>query len=505
MATLPSAGLNYIKTFTKSSNKMPITQKTVHSGWMWKKGSKSQLINRRWFEIKGDTLYYFKDKGDTNVLGQITLAGNEIKRHNSLADSNTGKYCFELIAGIERKDRPVYESHDSLLFGTSTPYEMEEWIKAINRIIYTPDGGGMFGRSLEETIKIDSRRGGGMVPIIVEKCVEYLKDIATHEEGVFRVPGVKDEIELLKQSFNRGQIVDFTQVSYKVNIVASVLKQFIGDLPESVIPPQFYEDFISVDTSAQKEIVVQNYKEILSKIPVDNFNLLKYICRFLHHLQKYDETTKMSISNLAVVFGPNILRPENEDPALLLKSLSNVNATAVLLITHHEDFFPVLDNEYYYKAVEVLVKDETPSKSVFNLLYSTEETSLPDLSLESPSECFLNPNPLKKNDLRRSRSEGNLFKFINNLEETPAKSDKNYYDWTSHLKLQFEEQRLHFQLQIQEIESKLLSEMKIREMLKIRLNDEHKARVAAEERLELYHAGIEEYCRMFGNSDIIIP
>lgn len=33
----------------------------------------------------------------------------------------------------------------------------------------------MFGRSIKETLKIESHRGGGMTPIIVELCVEYIR------------------------------------------------------------------------------------------------------------------------------------------------------------------------------------------------------------------------------------------------------------------------------------------------------------------------------------------
>lgn len=36
-------------------------------------------------------------------------------------------------------------------------------------------GGGMFGRSINETVRSEASRGGGMVPIVVEKCVNYLR------------------------------------------------------------------------------------------------------------------------------------------------------------------------------------------------------------------------------------------------------------------------------------------------------------------------------------------
>ena len=40
---------------------------------------------------------------------------------------------------------------------------------------FQPMGGGMFGRPINETMQIDCRRGAGMVPILVELCVEYIK------------------------------------------------------------------------------------------------------------------------------------------------------------------------------------------------------------------------------------------------------------------------------------------------------------------------------------------
>lgn len=33
----------------------------------------------------------------------------------------------------------------------------------------------MFGRSLAETVRFETRRGGGYVPLIVLKCVDFIK------------------------------------------------------------------------------------------------------------------------------------------------------------------------------------------------------------------------------------------------------------------------------------------------------------------------------------------
>ena len=44
---------------------------------------------------------------------------------------------FYITAGKERHGRPVTLNSESLLLGASTPMEMELWIKALNRVIYS--------------------------------------------------------------------------------------------------------------------------------------------------------------------------------------------------------------------------------------------------------------------------------------------------------------------------------------------------------------------------------
>ena len=38
----------------------------------------------------------------------------------------------------------------------------------------------MFGRSLAETVRFETRRGGGYVPLIVQKCVDFIRANGKH-------------------------------------------------------------------------------------------------------------------------------------------------------------------------------------------------------------------------------------------------------------------------------------------------------------------------------------
>ena len=48
-------------------------------------------------------------------------------------------------------------------------------------------------------------------------------------------------------------------------------------------------------------------KELAELLPDSNYALLRFLARFLAHIAKRGEVTKMFESNLALVFGPNLL------------------------------------------------------------------------------------------------------------------------------------------------------------------------------------------------------
>ena len=39
-----------------------------------------------------------------------------------------------------------------------------------------PFGGGMFGRSLKETMKVEARLGGTYIPVLLHRCVRFIRE-----------------------------------------------------------------------------------------------------------------------------------------------------------------------------------------------------------------------------------------------------------------------------------------------------------------------------------------
>ena len=202
-------------------------------------------------------------------------------------------------------------NHESYLLMASTQNDMEDWVKSIRRVIWGPFGGGIFGQKLEDTVRYEKRYGNRLAPMLVEQCVDFIRQRGLKEEGLFRLPGQANLVKELQDAFDCGEKPSFDS-NTDVHTVASLLKLYLRELPEPVVPYAKYEDFLSCATllSKEEEAGVKELMKQVKSLPVVNYNLLKYICRFLDEVQSYSGVNKMSAQNLATVFGPNILRPK---------------------------------------------------------------------------------------------------------------------------------------------------------------------------------------------------
>ncbi|XP_030624630.1 rho GTPase-activating protein 24 isoform X2 [Chanos chanos] len=134
----------------------------------------------------------------------------------------------------------------------------------------------------------------------------------------------------------------FWRSNTDVHTVASLLKLYLRELPEPVIPFSKYEDFLACTKllSKDEDAGMKELRRLVESLPPVNYNLLKYICRFLDEVQSYSGVNKMSVQNLATVFGPNILRPKVEDPVTIMEGTVLVQQLMAVLIGKHDVLFP---------------------------------------------------------------------------------------------------------------------------------------------------------------------
>ncbi|TRY98654.1 hypothetical protein DNTS_005898 [Danionella cerebrum] len=232
-------------------------------------------------------------------------------------------------------------NHETYLLMASTQNDMEDWVKSIRRVIWAPFGGGIFGQKLEETVRYERRYGNKMAPMLVEQCVDFIRCRGLQEEGLFRLPGQANLVKELQDAFDCGEKPSF-DCNTDVHTVASLLKLYLRELPEPVVPFSKYEEFLACTKllSKDQDAGMKDLRRQVEALPLVNYNLLKYICKFLDEVQSYSGVNKMSVQNLATVFGPNILRPKVEDPVTIMEGTVLVQQLMAVLIGQHDVLFP---------------------------------------------------------------------------------------------------------------------------------------------------------------------
>uniref|UniRef100_A0A8C6ZVL3 Rho GTPase-activating protein 24 n=1 Tax=Nothoprocta perdicaria TaxID=30464 RepID=A0A8C6ZVL3_NOTPE len=293
--------------------------RVLKCGWLKKQRSIMKNWQPRWFVLRGDQLFYYKDEEETKPQGFIPLQGNQVNELPPNPDE-PGKHLFEIAPG-----RPAFPS---FLLMANSQNEMEDWVKAIRRTLLVPVA-GIFGQRLEDTVQYERRFGQRLAPLLVEQCVDFIRERGLTEEGLFRMPGQANLVKDLQDSFDCGEKPLFDS-NTDVHTVASLLKLYLRELPEPVIPFAKYEDFLSCGQLLSKD---EGEKVFL---PPKAYGLV-----FLDEVQAHSSVNKMSVQNLATVFGPNILRPKMEDPVTMMEGTSLVQHLMTVLISEQGRIFAV--------------------------------------------------------------------------------------------------------------------------------------------------------------------
>ncbi|NXA66128.1 RHG25 protein, partial [Mohoua ochrocephala] len=307
-------------------------ERPLKLGWLKKQRSIVKNWQQRYFVLKGQQLYYYKDEDDAKPQ-RLTRR----TRRMCLFSSNPllKSVAFAGLAGEQ-----VRAGQDSCVLMASSQAEMEEWVKSIQRALGSASG-AVFGQRLAETVAYEQKFGRHQVPILVQKSAEFIREHGVGEEGIFRLPGQDNLVRQLRDAFDAGERPSFDRDT-DVHTVASLFKLYLRELPEPVVPWLQYEDFLlcgqaleADETKGHQELLKQ-----LSLLPKDNYNLLSYICRFLYEIQLNSSVNKMSVDNLATVIGVNLIRPRIEDPAIIMRGTPQVQKVMTVMISDHEKLFP---------------------------------------------------------------------------------------------------------------------------------------------------------------------
>nr|XP_020447203.1 rho GTPase-activating protein 29 [Monopterus albus] len=206
------------------------------------------------------------------------------------------------------------------------------------------------------------------IPFIIKKCTSEIESRALNIKGIYRVNGAKSRVEKLCQAFENGKdLVELSDLS--PHDIGNVLKLYLRQLPEPLILYRYYNDFIGLAKECQRVIVEETDKppstqtgdkggpsiqlnrvifkirDLLRQLPTANYRTLRYLIAHLNRVSKQAEENKMTASNLGIIFGPTLVKPQQIDADVSLSSLVDYPYQALmveLLVRHFSVVFDVL-------------------------------------------------------------------------------------------------------------------------------------------------------------------
>uniref|UniRef100_A0A8C2JFL3 Family with sequence similarity 13 member A n=1 Tax=Cyprinus carpio TaxID=7962 RepID=A0A8C2JFL3_CYPCA len=233
-------------------------------------------------------------------------------------------------------------------------------------------GKKIFGVSLLELRDLGLVKDG--VPVVVRSMVEYLEKHGLCLEGLFRVNGSVRAVDNLRQRFDGGEEVDLHQDAGAF-AVASLLKQFLRDLPEGLIHPSIHNPLIQL-YQGESDLC-----ELLLHMPDIHYSLLHYLCHFLSKVEQEQAHNRMTATNLATVFGPNVFHVSSGFDGIREQNICN-NIMAKLIQNCSTIFKPVLERRQIEEKPSnlIMVKVSKTIRSaveqhLFNLQMHTGQSS----------------------------------------------------------------------------------------------------------------------------------
>uniref|UniRef100_G1QIK7 ABR activator of RhoGEF and GTPase n=1 Tax=Nomascus leucogenys TaxID=61853 RepID=G1QIK7_NOMLE len=180
---------------------------------------------------------------------------------------------------------------------------------------------GVFGVK----ISVVTKRERSKVPYIVRQCVEEVEKRGIEEVGIYRISGVATDIQALKAVFDANNKDILLMLSdMDINAIAGTLKLYFRELPEPLLTDRLYPAFmegIALSDPAAKENCMMH---LLRSLPDPNLITFLFLLEHLKRVAEKEPINKMSLHNLATVFGPTLLRPSEVESKAHLTSAADI-------------------------------------------------------------------------------------------------------------------------------------------------------------------------------------
>lgn len=108
----------------------------------------------------------------------------------------------------------------------------------------------------------------------------------------------------LKAAYDREESPNLEE--YEPNTVASLLKQYLRDLPENLLTKELTPRFEEACGRSSEGEKVQELQRLLWELPECNQLLISWLIVHMDHVISKELETKMNIQNISIVLSPTV-------------------------------------------------------------------------------------------------------------------------------------------------------------------------------------------------------
>ncbi|XP_077413396.1 rho GTPase-activating protein 21 isoform X2 [Vanacampus margaritifer] len=339
---------------TRRKNVLRLT--TSDSGYLFQAEGREDMLT--WIKVIQENSN--PDEEDAAVTSQ-DLISRKIKEYNMMSapssksepspktsrQSLSIKQAFlggKMDSKSHSPHSPKSEEQRTLRDEASPPRDRSAWKIGIPGIMRKPfekktPAGVTFGVRLDDCPPAQSNR---FVPLIVEVCCNVVEERGLEYTGIYRVPGNNAAISNMQEELNTKGIADIDVQEDKwrdLNVISSLLKSFFRKLPEPLFTNEVYADFIDANRTEDSVERLKELKKLIHKLPDHHYETLKFLCAHLKKVSDNCEKNKMEPRNLAIVFGPTLVRTSEDNMTNMVNHMPDQCKIVENLIQQYDWFF----------------------------------------------------------------------------------------------------------------------------------------------------------------------
>ncbi|XP_056139245.1 rho GTPase-activating protein 42 isoform X6 [Lampris incognitus] len=175
----------------------------------------------------------------------------------------------------------------------------------------------------------------------VRKCIKLVETRGINTMGLYRIGGVNSKVQKLMTTVFSSKApvdMDLDPETWDNKTITSGLKNYLRCLSEPLMTFRLHKDFIMAVKSDDQNYRVCAVHALVHKLPERNKEMLELLIKHLVIVSTQSQFNLMTVSNLGVIFGPTLMRSQEETVAAMM-NIKFQNIVVEILIENFDKIF----------------------------------------------------------------------------------------------------------------------------------------------------------------------